>query len=131
MPKLKYPDSPWYRTGDIRIVPGFMGFMQAQELWRKDSYNQYHGICTGFTTKWKKIGRLPKEVDDNFYAAIEAYDGESPFHRKWRMFINYLPGMGVKDPVPQSLAENARYYRNIKRELEREQENRDEYPEDD
>lgn len=131
MAKEKYPDSPWYRTGDLRIVPGFMGFMQAQELWRKDSYNQYHGICSGFTTKWKSVGKLPQSVDDNFYAYLQPYEKEDPFSRKWRVLITYLKDMGVKDPVPQSPAENKRWHRNLKRQREKEQEERDRYPDDD
>lgn len=130
MVKERYPDSPWYRTGDVRVVPWYFGLMQAQELWRKDSYNQYHGITTGFITKWKSVGKLPREVDDNFYAAIEAYPTEDPYHRKWRMLISFFKDMGIKDPVPQSPAENQRWHRNLKRQRDREQEERDKFPDD-
>lgn len=127
----RYPDSPYYRTGDIRIVPWYFGLMQAQEQWRKDSYNQYNGICSGFTTKWKSVGKLPYEVENNFYAYLQPYEGESPFNRKWRLFITFLKDLGVKDPVPQSPAENARWHRNYKRQRDKEQEERDRYPDND
>jgi hypothetical protein len=117
-----FPDSAWYRTGELRIVPSWFGFMRAEEQWRKDCYSP-DGLNSMFTTKWKSVGQIPQEINNNIYSYLSgAYKGESQFRRKWRSFIFFFGGMGIKDPQPQSPEDNARWHRNLKRERDKEQE---------
>lgn len=122
-----YPDSAWYRTGDVRIAPGWFGFMQAQELWRRDSYDSY-GETTGYVTKWKSTGPVPPEVDSNFYSAMAARENNDWF--VWKKLISYFPGLGIKDPVPSSPSETQERMRNYQRKTEDEQRVEDGYAPD-
>lgn len=92
--------TPWYRTGDCRIVPWWFGIMRAEFMERRD-FPGYGGTMEGgtFQTRWVGAGRFPIEMDVTspfgFWSTMSTPVGDTKRfgdRALWRGFITYFRG---------------------------------------
>lgn len=120
----KYPPSKWYRTGEARIAPWFFGIMRAEVQMRRDHYSP-DGLTIGFNVKWVGAGRLPRNLANQSYYAMQAARVETNIHMYfWRTLVSVLP-KSLADPTPKSPAEIEAGIREFKRYREEQQRQED------
>lgn len=91
---------PWYRIGDMRIVPWCFGLMRAEFLEQRDysekepNENGKHEVME-HGLRWVSAGRLPPQYDGpgafGFWStmATPVDDPKYGDRRFWRRFIQY------------------------------------------
>lgn len=87
--------SPWYRTGQTRIVPWLFGLMRAEFCERRDLMEPIDHEVMEYQTRWVSTGRLPYVFDNNgpygFYSTLSTPPGDKRYGDRalWRRFISY------------------------------------------
>lgn len=85
---------PWYRTGEVRIVPWYFGLMRAEFLERRDFSDPETGEVMEYQMRPVSTGPLPAEYDGpsayGFWSTL-ATPRDKRFGDRaiWRQLISY------------------------------------------
>lgn len=95
--------TPWYRTGECRIVPWYFGLMRAEFFERRD-YKDETGEVMEYELRTVGAGRLPPKFDGpsafGFWSTLAS--GSSLYGERalWRQFITFFGNLPPVEPPP-------------------------------